>query len=297
MNKDFNYPFKSFKEVFTLLYLTANGKMNNDLDFITTTINKIFKSQYDTGLVSVAISKFQHLMGFDFITFGDHVQLLEKEISLKDVILEPPYKNCRICCSYLINNSSSNVTLFSQNNIRNAISVSKYCKFCKILYNVDTYEENKVIKVYDFNAAVKFVQTSQETTFEIKILEDYDKTLARNAVTFTGFVDVFNMDRVAVNGRKLNYKRFEEAWFTWKLRKWILKYSNVTDKLEKAAFNSKNVDNIMETFLPQISVHFVEFWGNVHSLFCRGHELCKSFRKFLNYLCFNQLIMLRIKYV
>ncbi len=68
-------------------------------------------------------------------------------------------------------------------------------------------------------------------------MKDYDKTLARNAVTFTGFVDVFNMDRVSVNGRKLKYKRFEEAWLTWKLRKWILKYVNVPHKLEKAAFN------------------------------------------------------------
>jgi hypothetical protein len=128
--------------------------------------------------------------------------------------------------------------------------------------------------IYNQNENIELIMTRKETVFEIAVLKEYDKQLVRNATTFSGFTDVYNVDRELVYNRKLNIKRFEEAWFTWKLRVWIFK-TNYVNANQAAMFDSKDIENEIKRWFPRLHETFINIWSHVHQN-CSSH--CKTFR-------------------
>lgn len=106
----------------------------------------------------------------------------------------------------------------------------------------------------------------------------------RNATTFSGFVDVYNIEKEKINGRNLYIKRFEEAWLSWKLKSWLFKLSYLGHSTiqQLAAFQTEYIEKIVEIYFMNFQDHFVYEWQNFHETNCssKNKMICQSMCKY-----------------
>lgn len=105
----------------------------------------------------------------------------------------------------------------------------------------------------------------------------------RNQTTFSGFVDVYNVGKEEINGRELYIKRFEEAWFTWKLKCWFWKLDHLGRKLvdEISCFETENIEKLIEIYIAYFDSKFVSDWSKFHDENCssKNKVSCKDMCK------------------
>jgi hypothetical protein len=91
-------------------------------------------------------------------------------------------------------------------------------------------------------------------------------------MTFLGFADVYNVGKKKVYNRNLNYKRFEEGWFTWKLRNWIFKSDSLrATQLQKLAyFKPENIETVIDANFEHFQNTFIDNWSNIHFKHCKN---------------------------
>jgi hypothetical protein len=83
-------------------------------------------------------------------------------------------------------------------------------------------------------------------------------------ISFSGFVDVYNLDKFKVSNRNLYIKRFEEAWYIWKLRTWIFNFDHLSLSTRRkiAYFESKDIETTIQNYYLEFKNWFVIFWCN-----------------------------------
>ena len=102
-------------------------------------------------------------------------------------------------------------------------------------------------------------------------------------MTFLGFVDVYNYGKSRIYCRNLNPKRFEEGWFTWKIRSWIFKIDsiNITMLQKLAFFKPENIERVIQENFENFQNTFINYWSNAHVTRCKNeNKLCQNFCKF-----------------
>jgi hypothetical protein len=114
-------------------------------------------------------------------------------------------------------------------------------------------------------------------------------------MTFLGFADVYNVGKKKVYNRNLNYKRFEEGWFTRKLRNWIFKSNSLSaTQLQKLAyFKPENIETVIDANFEHFQNTFIDNWSNIHLTHCKNkskhrQDLCELL-KLYNYYYFTFL--------
>ena len=276
MNKLF-FPLDSFKETFSVLYLVSKFDANTEFDSLTNAFNEVLGCNYKEKQLKIAIDKYFNLMNLNLSIFKNLIKKIDDSAcKKKKTICQAPFSNCKRCASSLkVENKILNCVVFTKNGPKEGYLLKKYCEFCNIYYECDNYSTvDKKKYIYNPNEDIQLIMTSKETVFEISFLKEYDKHLIRNATTFSGFTDVYNVDNELVCDRNLYIKRFEEAWFTWKLRTWIFR-KNCANAANLAAFNSKDIESELKKWLQQFQEIFVDFWYNAH--ISSSHGECKHF--------------------
>lgn len=213
-----------------------------------------------------------------FLEFSKN--LSDQVASNKIYSCESAFTNCFLCKSELLYNSNiaTNCVIFTLNGPKSGIIRSKTCNYCKITYNTDHYVKNNKHFSYEYSD-LSLIVTSSQSGFEVSLLKDFDKHLVRNAVTFSGYCDAYNKDRELVLNRNLYIKRLEEAWFSYKFKKWVFRSSHLHNLNEVAFINAKEINEKLELQFPKFQECFIKHWSSKHELFCKVHKLCNSFRK------------------
>lgn len=102
----------------------------------------------------------------------------------------------------------------------------------------------------------------------------------RSAMTFSAFVDVYNLEKTKIFGRDLYIKRFEEAWFSWKIKCWLFKldYYTPTTIEQIASFGTKDIEKVIEIYYSNFQSRFISDWQNFHNnnCFSKNQSICKS---------------------
>ena len=115
------------------------------------------------------------------------------------------------------------------------------------------------------------------------MFQEYDKHLLRNQTTFSGFVDVYNVDKQKIFDRDLYMMRFEEGRFTWKLKTWFYKlnYYSPTVVDEVSAFNVHNLEKLIEVYYSNFESAFLSHWKQFHDVNCssKNEEVCRQMCK------------------
>ena len=93
-----------------------------------------------------------------------------------------------------------------------------------------------------------------------------------------GYCDAYNKDRPLVYERNLYIKRFEEAWFSYKLKQWMFRAE--FDNSFECSIDVKNFDNEIRNYLPKIQLAFTHYWFKQHQKYCKNHNECKSFSNY-----------------
>ena len=110
-------------------------------------------------------------------------------------------------------------------------------------------------------------------------------------ISFSGFVDVYNLDKCKVSNRNLYIKRFEEAWYIWKLRTWIFNFDHLplSTRQKKAYFEPKDIETTIKNYYLEFKNWFVIFWCKQHQLNCSSSfpANCKKTSNLSNILKIN----------
>ena len=91
-----------------------------------------------------------------------------------------------------------------------------------------------------------------------------------------------------MNGRNLYVKRFEEAWFSYKLKNWIFR-GGLPNASQLSLFDAKNIETEIGIYFTQIHEAFVNYWYKHHQNHCKNHDVCKAFSKYANFYLFKNL--------
>jgi hypothetical protein len=101
---------------------------------------------------------------------------------------------------------------------------------------------------------------------------------------------VFNLGKKKVYKRNLNYKRYEEGWFTWKLRNWIFKSDKLgTTRLQKLAFfKPEIIKTVIEANCEHFQNTFIENLSKIHFKHYKNKSKhCQNICELLNlYICY-----------
>ena len=99
---------------------------------------------------------------------------INEDIKSKPSIIVPPYSNCRICKAELDVIKKTQCIVFTLIEEKKAVAISKFCKYCEIIYNIDTFKlNNNDMCAYEMDT--NFVSISSETVFEVIIMNIYMK--------------------------------------------------------------------------------------------------------------------------
>lgn len=123
------------------------------------------------------------------------------------------------------------------------------------------------------------------------MLQEYDKHSTRKMISFSGFVDVFNRDKFKCSNRNLYIKRFEEAWYIWKLRTMISNFDHLSlsTRQKIASFESKDIETTIQKYFLEFKNWFITFWCNKHQFNCSSSfpANCKKTSKLSHSLEYN----------
>ena len=87
------------------------------------------------------------------------------------------------------------------------------------------------------------------------------------------------MGKGKCNNRDLYIKRFEEGWFTWKIRCWLNKIEHL-DKLtiqRTCCFDPNDIESRIDNYFSLFNQKFINHWHHVHgSSFSSENDNCKT---------------------
>jgi hypothetical protein len=175
-------------EVFMLLYLNSKCNLNFEIQFITDTFNTLFLTRFDCTTIKLAILKFTRL-----IKIKDKILIAKEKLKTHSEIIPIPVSNCIHCNKLLIQNIENTSTLVI--GIKGCAFkklLSGRCNQCDIIYKLDYYIKSEEKYLYQVDVCNSFICTSNQTVFEIKLLQWFHINLVRNTTSFSGFSDAFN---------------------------------------------------------------------------------------------------------
>ena len=181
-------PLKSMDEVLMLIYLNNETNCLFQIEFITETFNSIFSTSYDEQILKVAISKFSRLL-----KISDRLLILKKKLKTQHVIIPISIENCLNCRRKISVQTEQNSTVsFSVKGCFYKKFLTGRCSECNMNYHVDYFDKDGKSYLYNDVEKVKYIITSNQTAFEIKLLEWLDINIVRNTMSFSGFSDSYN---------------------------------------------------------------------------------------------------------
>jgi hypothetical protein len=108
-------------------------------------------------------------------------------------------------------------------------------------------------------------------------------------------VDVYNIGKKKISNRDLYLKRFEEAWFSWKLKCWIrkLNYLGKNNVEHISSFSIGNIEKVIEIYLTNYQSNFIMYWKNIHDSSCvsKNPLMCRQMCTFNSFYIINVLII------
>ncbi len=172
------YPLESLREVNTLLLIASKCKIQFELEFIKNTFNKITNKNYSEATMFNSLQKFYYLMNHNDYSMEHLNNTINEEIKSKPSIIVPPYLNCRICKAELDVIKKTQCIVFTLIEEKKAVAISKFCKYCEITYNIDTFKlNNNDMCAYEMDT--NFVSISSETVFEVVKMNIYEKLIIK----------------------------------------------------------------------------------------------------------------------
>ena len=231
------YPFENLQQFYGMFYLIQQAE--GDYDFVCDSFDEIFGIKYDVISIKNIVSKFLRLFHVDHNgLFELFKKLKKKSFSRKQYIL-PPVNQC-IHCNFLLEtfSSSQKIMAYCLDEPKLMYYKTRYCSRCKIEYTFRNYKRsNDEYFIYPRSISLKFLATSLETCFEIKLLKYLDEQIVRNGMTFDGFSDSYNqLYSNIVNERPLYRKRLAEAWYSYKIKFFL--YNEFNHPVEMLDFKS-----------------------------------------------------------
>ncbi|RNA01588.1 hypothetical protein BpHYR1_028691 [Brachionus plicatilis] len=197
---------------------------------------------------------------------------LNIEENLKKSYLMPPVDSCINCKSVLdVNKTSNKIVSFCFDCPKIMYAKFGKCEKCDIEYSFRNYKlcsKNETF-LYPAHIPLIFLATSQETCFEIKLLRFFDEQILRNGVTFEGFCDSYNnFYPDFVSGRPLNRIRLGEAWYSFKIKHYLL--INIP-KEAILDFKSDSTESLLEPYIEEFTIRL----SQIHKSNC-SVEHCDS---------------------
>jgi hypothetical protein len=239
------------------------------------------------------VSKFNYLSNNAFSSFVQTYKKIKLEIENRDIIIYPPLENCSKCLSKLQYLSDKTILVYYYDGPKMVKCVQTECNQCQIKYNVNNFEKSiaKESFLYGDNIKVDFIKTSNKTIFEAKLLIYLDEHICRNGMKFDGFSDSYNIvneERFNKNIRKLDRRRLSEAWFTFKIKQFLLEINSKNDIQD---FESKHTEEFLKLNFEKLKNFFIEKWSKIHQKACDSkncHQTSKidfnlKFPKFLSF--------------
>ena len=275
MFEKYIFPLKSLKELFVLffLYFLPDTRLS-DIEIIDI-MNAYLGTKYSNNTLRIIFSSLSQFFGVNTEELYVFATDLKNLLKNKSEIVNPPVNNCFECMGQLTPIKASKTTLaFCISGIKEIICNSASCKKCNMFYFIDYFTKNSEKLLYEKNIFYKYLKTSEQTVFEISLLEFYNHNLIRSAVGFEAFSDIYNNYHKLFNkyfrikGRQLYRMRLSEGWFTYTLRNTLLNFGC------NKYFDSKYTEDIIGKFLAQIKFMTIKKWSSNHDSKCQK-ENCK----------------------
>jgi len=281
------YPFENLQQFYGMFYLIQQAE--GDYDFVCDSFDEIFGIKYDVISIKNIASKFLRLFHVDHNgLFELFKKLKKKSFSRKQYIL-PPVNQC-IHCNFLLETFSSSQKIMAYCLDEPKLLYYNYCivkqdivlvveyTFRKIEYTFRNYKRsNDEYFIYPRSISLKFLATSLETCFEIKLLKYLDEQIVRNGMTFDGFSDSYNqLYSNIVNERPLYRKRLAEAWYSYKIKFFLYNELNHSVELLDFKSDSKSTENFLKNKLPIWKDAFTIKWAQLHNNNCKIRNCIES---------------------
>lgn len=104
-----------------------------------------------------------------------------------------------------------------------------YCDQCKSFHNMSfgLNPTNKEKRFYKDSYQMPYFQTSNETIFELSLLNDLHASILIQTSSFRSFAASYNYNRgfSILDRNRLLYKRLIEVYFTWHLANYFKQFS------------------------------------------------------------------------
>jgi hypothetical protein len=288
------HPLQSVQELMGFIYLYFESHGEFDFNFL----NEIFQRHFTTVLsfdtIRAIVSKFNYFSNNAFSNFVQTFKKIKLEIENREMIIYPPLDNCSKCLSKLQYLSDKTILVYYYDGPKMVKCVQTECNQCQIKFNVNNFEKSitKEYFLYDNNIKVNFIKISNKTIFETKLLIYLDEHICRNGMKFDGFSDSYNCvneSSFKKNIRKLDRRRLSEAWFTFKIKQFLLEINDTSDILD---FESKHTEEFLKLNFDKLKQFFIEKWSKIHKTECDSknchqtskNDLCIKFSPIFFYL-------------
>ncbi|CAF1001166.1 unnamed protein product [Brachionus calyciflorus] len=266
--KDAFYPLVNLKQFVSLFFLVQQS--NDDYDFVCESFNELFNTNYDYDSISLLVSKFITLFGFNKTELIDFFSCLEKMLMKKKKYLMPPVNKCFDCENSLdTQKKACKIVAYCLDSPKILYFKTKTCKRCEIEYSFRHYKRciSNETFLYQPSEISSFLATSQETCFEMKLLRYLDEQIIRNGVTFEGFCDSYNqLYPEFIEGRPLNRIRLAEAWYSFKIKHYLFNYMQNETFHD---FKSDSTETYLETYINKWKDEFTLRWSKIHQMNCK----------------------------
>ena len=266
------FPFTKSQQAICFLFLLLEREDEEDAHFISTSFNSVFETHFSAEFVNPMAQKFQNILKEDLKSIRTSYKKIKLLISQKPKTLTPPIKNCLYCNSTLVNAKLKNITTYHYNGPESNQIRFRRCNLCDTDYGLSSYvkrkkNESDSFYIYPNKISTEYLQISNETCFELKLLRNLDEQIFRSGVTFEMFSISYNslFENYAAK-RPLCRKRLSEAWFTFKIKHFLLKYSGNQEIYD---FSSKETEIYLENKLEYFKRSFLFSWSKIHDSHCR----------------------------
>ena len=106
-------------------------------------------------------------------------------------VIPIPIDNCLICKSRLVEKAEENsiLTFCIDGYFYRKFITARCCQY-DVIYHHDYFQKNNAKYLYDHQT--NFIVVSNQTAFELKLLEWVDLNIYRNNISFSGFAEAYS---------------------------------------------------------------------------------------------------------
>ncbi|CAF0952518.1 unnamed protein product, partial [Brachionus calyciflorus] len=290
MNQEVFYPLKSIGEVFSFIFGCVKVDIEHEKETLVDNFNEIFNSNINFHEIEPLLSKFCYFFGFNYKELSEKFKLLDDKLNARKNFVYPPVKNCLFCNDSLIFYEAKEILTYTKNGSQ-IMTFSKFkCSFCHIIYEIDRY----LIRgewFYYSECLSNYIYLSSYIVFERSLLENLNVHIIKNNVSFKGFTDAYNEGHKNVSIKPLCRKRLSEIWFTYKIRKFNVKFG-----LENSYFDPKFTEQYLQNNISEFIAIYSNYWTEKHLSECSSKFLlCKNSSKVIKQIFYKNLTNLLLK--